>query len=225
MSLPNICALTHTRPAEGEFFSLFIELPGRELCCGAHGLNGAQWCSVVLKWGIGKGVVAFIAFIRHLPSMARASRSSFDTALSAVQPAPSAAEQACAAQLVELVGHSPTAGRHIVVKVDGRDVELPASLAEVIVRAAELLAEGHSVTVLADEAMLTTQAAADVLNVSRQYLVQLVDDRRLPAVMVGSHRRLRAADVQAFKAVRDRERSAALDRLVALSKDAGGYEA
>ena len=102
-------------------------------------------------------------------------------------------------------------------------MELPAALAEVVRRAAELLAGGRSVTVLADEEMLTTQAAADMLNISRQYLVRLVDSGRLPAVKVGSHRRLRASDVEAFKIARDKGRDAALDRLVELSEEVGGY--
>ncbi|WP_283963133.1 excisionase family DNA-binding protein [Sinorhizobium sp. 6-117] len=79
-------------------------------------------------------------------------------------------------------------------------------------------------TVLPDEEMLSTQAAADILNVSRQYLVRLVDNGELPAEKVGSHRRLRATDVAAFKAARDAKRSSALDRLTSLSEDVGGYE-
>ncbi len=78
-------------------------------------------------------------------------------------------------------------------------------------------------TVLPNEEMLTTQAAAHFLNVSRQYLVRLVDNGQLPAVKVGSHRRLRASDVEAFRSARDRDRQASLDRLVALSEEAGGY--
>ncbi len=77
-------------------------------------------------------------------------------------------------------------------------------------------------TVIADDELLTTQAAADVLNVSRQYLVRLVDGGRLPAVKVGSHRRLRASDVEAFRRARDLDREVSLDRLVALSEEAGG---
>ncbi|UVD60451.1 excisionase family DNA-binding protein (plasmid) [Rhizobium sp. Pop5] len=100
---------------------------------------------------------------------------------------------------------------------------MPHVLAEIIYQAAKLLAEGRPVTVLPDEEMLSTQAAADILNVSRQYLVRLVDAGELPAEMVGSHRRLRATDVAAFKADRDAKRNAALDRLTSLSEDVDGY--
>jgi excisionase family DNA binding protein len=71
--------------------------------------------------------------------------------------------------------------------------------------------------------MLSSQAAAEVLNISRQYLVQLVDAGELDAVKVGAHRRLRLADVVAFKAARDAKRTSALDHLTALSEAVGGY--
>ncbi|MDK1390072.1 excisionase family DNA-binding protein [Sinorhizobium sp. 8-89] len=77
-------------------------------------------------------------------------------------------------------------------------------------QAAALLAEGRPVAVLPDEEMLSTQAAADILNVSRQYLVRSVDAGELPAEKIGSHRRLRATDVAAFKATRDAKRALAL---------------
>jgi excisionase family DNA binding protein len=111
-----------------------------------------------------------------------------------------------------------------VIDADGERLDVPHVLAEAMYQAAALLAEGRPVTVLPDEEMLTTQAAADMLNVSRQYLVRLVDTGELPAEKVGSHRRLRAADVAAFKVTRDAKRASALDRLASLSEDDGGYE-
>ena len=106
---------------------------------------------------------------------------------------------------------------------DGQRLDVPRPLADVIVRAAELLAAGRRVTVVADDEMLTTQEAADQLNVSRQYVVRLIDRGDLPAVKVGSHRRLRPGDVGAFKANRDKTRDEALDRLADLSEEIGGY--
>ena len=102
-------------------------------------------------------------------------------------------------------------------------MELPTALTEVMHRAAELLAQGRPVAVIPEEEMLTTQAAADLLNVSRQYLVRLVDSGGLAAVKVGSHRRLRASDVVAFKIERDAGRTSALNRLAELSEEADGY--
>jgi len=161
-----------------------------------------------------------------MPSaMADPSKAEIPKARLTASDALTSAERASAARVAALMSRSSTKGGGViqVANATGEHVELPAPLADALLRAAELIAEGRPVTVLADETMLTTQAAADILNVSRQYLVRLVDSGRLPAVRVGSHRRLFASDVAALKVARDRDRDAALDRLVALSEAAGGY--
>jgi excisionase family DNA binding protein len=70
---------------------------------------------------------------------------------------------------------------------------------------------------------LTTQQAADLLNVSRQYLVRLLDEKKIDFTRTGRHRRLRFEDVIAFKERRERERRAGLNKLIEMSEDAGGY--
>ncbi|MCA9534138.1 MAG: helix-turn-helix domain-containing protein [Myxococcales bacterium] len=72
---------------------------------------------------------------------------------------------------------------------------------------------------------LTTQQAADLLNVSRQYLVRLLDEGRIACRKTGTHRRLRVTDVLEFKARRDKDRRAGLRELSQLTQDAGGYDA
>jgi excisionase family DNA binding protein len=111
-----------------------------------------------------------------------------------------------------------------IVDETGQRMKLPASLADVMALAAALMAEGRRVSVVAEDDMLTTQRAAERLNVSRQYVVRLVDRGDLPAVKVGSHRRLRAADVEAYKVERDAHRDRALDELAAMSEEIGGYQ-
>ncbi|WP_337269722.1 helix-turn-helix domain-containing protein [Oryzifoliimicrobium ureilyticus] len=111
-----------------------------------------------------------------------------------------------------------------IVLVNGESVELPSVLADVMFRAAQLVAEGRHVTVLADEELLSTQDAAEILGVSRQYLVRLIDRGEISAEKVGTHRRLRANDIEAFKIAREAGRNAALDRLTALSEEFGGYD-
>ena len=90
-------------------------------------------------------------------------------------------------------------------------VELPAAAAEAVRHLLVELATGAAVHVLADDTELTTQQAADLLGISRTYLVRLVDQGKLPAHLVGTHRRLDAADVLAYRARRDVRLSAVAD--------------
>lgn len=92
-----------------------------------------------------------------------------------------------------------------------------------LVRAASLLAEGKRVSVFAEDEMLTTQQAADRLNVSRQYLTRLLERGDLPSIRVGSHRRVAAKLVAAYKRERDARRGRDLDELVTMSEAVGGY--
>ncbi len=107
----------------------------------------------------------------------------------------------------------------------GGSAGVPSSVLDVLASAAKAMAKGEAVSVVAVAKELTTQEAADILNVSRQYLVRLIDERKLPAIArTGKHRRVRLEDVLAFKEKRDRERRAALDRLTKLSQEYGGYD-
>lgn len=72
---------------------------------------------------------------------------------------------------------------------------------------------------------VTTQQAADLLNVSRQYLVRLLEERRLPFRKTGKHRRLRIEDVLTFKSQRDKDRRAGLRELSQVTQEFGGYDA
>jgi excisionase family DNA binding protein len=91
----------------------------------------------------------------------------------------------------------------IRVQTEDGVVELPAAAAEAVRHLLVELASGAAVHVLAEDAELTTQEAADLLGISRTYLVRLVDQGKLPAHLVGTHRRLRAADVLAYQARRN----------------------
>lgn len=106
----------------------------------------------------------------------------------------------------------------------GEEVVLPESVFYVLERVTEVLARGDSVTVVPVGKELTTQQAADILNISRQYLVRLLDDNRIAFRKTGKHRRLRIEDVLAYKERRDRERGDALRNLSELTEQFQGYE-
>lgn len=103
-------------------------------------------------------------------------------------------------------------------------VTLPASVQEVLGNVVTMLAEGKGVRVVPEDQPLTTGQAAEILNVSRQYLTRLLDEGRIPSFWVGTHRRTALEDVLAFKRERDAQRQRGMRRLVALSEEAGGYD-
>ena len=89
----------------------------------------------------------------------------------------------------------------------------------------EAMAAGRGVTIIPENAELTTVQAAEVLNVSRPFLIKLLDDRAIPYRKVGKHRRIRMEDVMSCKANIDQEREAALDELARDAQEHSmGYE-
>lgn len=106
----------------------------------------------------------------------------------------------------------------------GEEVELPRSVFEVLAQVVREMAHGNAVRVLPVHAELTTQQAADILGVSRPYLVGLLEEGAVPFGKVGSHRRVRLEDLLAYKDKRDRERRGVLDELAAESQELGLYD-
>ena len=111
-----------------------------------------------------------------------------------------------------------------LVGPQGETIAVPESVFYVLERVAQVLARGDAITVVPVGKELTTQQAADLLNVSRQYLVRLLEGKRIPYTKTGKHRRLRIEDVLGFKERRDQDRGKTLDELTKLSEKFGGYE-
>lgn len=103
-------------------------------------------------------------------------------------------------------------------------IELSAPIARVIGRLLTDVAQGRAVTVAPADDELTTQEAADLLNVSRPHLVKLLKDGKIPHHRVGSHRRVRRRDVLAYKETRREQAEEALQDLADQAQELGlGY--
>jgi excisionase family DNA binding protein len=98
-------------------------------------------------------------------------------------------------------------------------VVLPAAAVRLLGALLAELAKGNAVTLMPHHAELTTQEAAELLNVSRPFLVTLLESGQLPFHKVGTHRRVRFADLIIYKRRRDAESEAALQELAALSQE------
>lgn len=120
--------------------------------------------------------------------------------------------------------HKRRAPRCQLVGPKGESTAIPESVFYVLERVAEVLARGDSITVVPAGREVTTQQAADLLNVSRQYLVRLLDEGRIAFRKTGKHRRLRIEDVLEFKELRDKDRRAGLRKLSRMTEEFGGYD-
>lgn len=119
--------------------------------------------------------------------------------------------------------HKETALRLRVIEgsKESEIISLPPYAARLLLNILEEIARGNGVTVLPFQAELTTQEAADLLQVSRPYIVQLLEEKKIPHHKVGTHRRVLFEDVMAYKQKIDQKRCEALDELAKLDQELG----
>ncbi|MHA4976980.1 helix-turn-helix domain-containing protein [Pseudomonas extremorientalis] len=102
---------------------------------------------------------------------------------------------------------------------------LPTSALRLLVDILGELAIGNAVKVVPVHAELTSQEAADLLNVSRPHLVKMLEDGAIPFTKTGRHRRVRFSDLMAFKQRRDEESQEAMEALAQQAQELGmGYD-
>lgn len=119
-------------------------------------------------------------------------------------------------------------GAEIAVQVKGQanreTFTIPLAALRLLRVILDEMAQGNAVTLTPVHAELTTQESADMLHVSRPFLIKLLESGDLPYRKVGRHRRVRFDDLMAYKQRIDAERSEVLDELVSQAQELGmGY--
>lgn len=100
-----------------------------------------------------------------------------------------------------------------------KTITLSPALADSFMELLRLVSTGRGFRMIPVDAELTSQEAADFLNVSRPYLVKILENGEIPYVKTGRHRKVRASDIFAYKQKRDEIRSSALSELAAMDAE------
>lgn len=100
-------------------------------------------------------------------------------------------------------------------------IRIPASAAHLLIQILDEMSRGNAVKLIPIHAELTTQEAADILNISRPTLIQLLNEGGIEFRKVGTHRRVRFESVMRYKRQLDTERKAALAELSAYDQEIG----
>lgn len=111
--------------------------------------------------------------------------------------------------------------RPISVRCGARRVDIPTRAAGLLRQILDYMAHGKGVAVTPLHAELTTRQAAELLQVSRTHLVQLLDEGLIPCRKVGSHRRVRLEDILVHRRKTESRRREALDELTARDQELG----
>ncbi|MEW8347335.1 MAG: helix-turn-helix domain-containing protein [Candidatus Thiodiazotropha taylori] len=130
----------------------------------------------------------------------------------------SALARASAEELSRLLGQIPQAER-AQVKLDGNDLILPRQALALLRDLLVEMAQGNAVTIVPTHAELTTQEAANLLNVSRPHLVKLLEGGDIPFSKAGTHRRIRYQDLMTYREQRMQESKNSLDELTAQAQE------
>ena len=125
-------------------------------------------------------------------------------------------------ELDEVLAHAQ--GKAVLRSPSGHELPLPHSVYRVLEQVVHEMARGNAVRVLPVKAELSTQQAADLLNVSRPHLVKLLERGEIPYHRAGSHRRVVLEDLLIYKEKRDREKLEALDEITRISGELGLYD-
>jgi excisionase family DNA binding protein len=111
-----------------------------------------------------------------------------------------------------------------LVASNGEEILIPESVYNLLGQIVRAMASGQAVSIVTHNRELTVHQAADLLNVSRSFIVKLLDEGAIPYIEVGSRRRILFQDLMTYKQQRKVQRRQLLDELIEMTEEAGLYE-
>jgi excisionase family DNA binding protein len=134
-------------------------------------------------------------------------------------PADIALAKVSAGKIPEMTAKKTARPKYMLTDNRGTTIELSQSAFKIVVETLKAMAKGKAVMLSPVELELTTQQAAELLNVSRPYLVSLLESGQIPFQTVGRYRRIKHQDLLDYQARRINRRKAAMDELVSQAQE------
>ena len=134
-------------------------------------------------------------------------------------PADIALAKVSAGKIPDMTAKKAAPPKYLLTDNRGTTIEISESTFKIVVEALRAMAEGNAVMLSPVEIEVTTQQAAELLNVSRPYLVSLLESGEIPFNTVGRYRRIKHQDILDYQARRNNRRKAAMDELVVQAQE------
>lgn len=126
-------------------------------------------------------------------------------------------------ELSNLVDNLSNVGK-IALVVNGQEIEVPSVIYFALIEVVKTLNNGDSVTLIPMDKELTTQQAADILNVSRPYFIKLLENGTIKFRKTGTHRKVLMQDLIEYRNKRAENRHASIEEMSELSQELGLYD-
>lgn len=127
-------------------------------------------------------------------------------------------------EIIELVSKISNLDQFVMLKSDGQEIEIPSIITKILYEIITILSKGGALTIIPMEKELTTQQAADILNVSRPFLINLLENGDIPFHKTGTHRKIFMKDLREYREQINKNRTNKINEIINLSQEYGLYD-
>lgn len=127
-------------------------------------------------------------------------------------------------EIIELVSKISNLDQFVMMKADGQKIEIPSIVTKILYEIITILSKGGALTIIPMEKELTTQQSADILNISRPFLVNLLENGEIPFHKTGTHRKIYMKDLMAYKERNNNNRANKIAEIIKLTQEYDLYD-